>query len=158
MELVCDTLFQLELLQLPDGTPIIMDTESASIYIQPSEEVIRQFRSQRQSLLDTQALSQYMLAVDRTNAKVAEYYQPYHPAVARSFARIVSAARYRKKEISVCSELAHDQKYIPFLLGIGIRALSVYPKFLPSVQKTICNLKFSDAKFYAEQLLAKNSL
>ena len=43
-------------------------------------------------------------------------------------------------------------------LGIGIRALSVYPKFLPAVQKIICNLKLSDAKSYAEQLLAKDSL
>ena len=81
-----------------------------------------------------------------------------HPAVVRSLARIVRAAKHRNKEISVCGELAHDQKYIPFLLGIGIRALSVYPKFLPSVQKSIVNLKFSDAKFYAEQLLSKNSL
>ena len=69
-----------------------------------------------------------------------------------------AAAFPGNKEISVCGELAHNQKYIPFLLGIGIRALSVYPKFLPSVQKTIGNLKFSDAKFYAEQLLTKNSL
>ena len=108
--------------------------------------------------IGTNDFIQYMLAVDRTNAKVADYYQPYHPAVVRSLARIARAARYRNKEISVCGELAHNQKYIPFLLGIGIRALSVYPKFLPSVQKTIGNLKFSDAKFYAEQLLTKNSL
>ena len=86
-----------------------------------------------------------MLAVDRTNEKVAEYYQPYHPAVLRSLAKIVRAARDHNKEISVCGELAHEPKYIPFLLGIGIRALSVYPKFLPSVQKIISNLKISDA-------------
>ncbi|MGB9439921.1 MAG: hypothetical protein WCB15_18380, partial [Desulfobacterales bacterium] len=49
-------------------------------------------------------------------------------------------------------------KYIPFLLGIGIRDLSVYPKFLPSVQKIINNLKISDADIYADQLLAENSL
>jgi phosphotransferase system enzyme I (PtsP) len=108
--------------------------------------------------IGTNDFIQYMLAVDRANAKVADYYQPYHPAVVRSLAKIARAARYRNKEISVCGELAHDQKYIPFLLGIGIRALSVYPKFLPSVQKTISNLKISEAKFYAEQLLAKNSL
>ncbi|MGB5750250.1 MAG: phosphoenolpyruvate--protein phosphotransferase [Desulfobacterales bacterium] len=108
--------------------------------------------------IGTNDFIQYMLAVDRTNEKVAEYYQPYHPAVLRSLAKIVSSASYRNKEISVCGELAHDPKYIPFLLGIGIRALSVYPKFLPSVQKTICNLKLSDAKSYADQLLAENSL
>ena len=108
--------------------------------------------------IGTNDFVQYMLAVDRTNEKVAAYYQPFHPAVLRSLAKIVSAARYRNKEISVCGELAHDSKYIPFLLGIGIRALSVYPKFLPAVQKTIGNLNLSDAKSYAEQLLAENSL
>jgi phosphotransferase system enzyme I (PtsP) len=108
--------------------------------------------------IGTNDFIQYMLAVDRTNEKVAEYYQPYHPAILRSLAKIVNSARYRKKEISVCGELAHDPKYIPFLLGIGIRALSVYPKFLPSVQKIICNLKLSDAESYAEQLLEENSL
>nr|MBC8247262.1 phosphoenolpyruvate--protein phosphotransferase [Deltaproteobacteria bacterium] len=108
--------------------------------------------------IGTNDFIQYMLAVDRTNAKVAEYYQPYHPAVLRSLAKIVRAARYHNKEISVCGELAHDPIYIPFLLGIGIRALSAYPKFLFSVQKIICNLKLSDAKSYADQLLAENSL
>jgi phosphotransferase system enzyme I (PtsP) len=108
--------------------------------------------------IGTNDFIQYMLAVDRTNEKVAEYYQPFHPAVLRSLAKIVSRAGYRNKEVSVCGELAHDPKYIPFLLGIGIRALSVYPKFLPSVQKIICNLDLSDAKSYADQLLAENSL
>jgi phosphotransferase system, enzyme I, PtsP len=108
--------------------------------------------------IGTNDFIQYMLAVDRTNAKVAEYYLPYHPAVLRSLAKIVNKAKYRNKDISVCGELAHDSKYIPFLLGIGIRTLSIYPKFLPSVQKTINNLKISDANIYAEQLLAENSL
>lgn len=108
--------------------------------------------------IGTNDFVQYLLAVDRANEKVAEYYQPYHPAVLRSLAKIVRAARDHNKEISICGELAHDPKYIPFLLGIGIRALSVYPKFLPSVQKIINNLKISDADIYADQLLAENSL
>ena len=101
---------------------------------------------------------QYMLAVDRTNDNVAQYYKPYHPAVLRSLEKIVRAVRYHNKEISICGELAHDPQYIPFLLGIGIRTLSTYPTFLPVVQKIISDLKLSDAKSYTEQLLAENSL
>ena len=108
--------------------------------------------------IGTNDFVQYLLAVERANEKVAEYYQPYHPAVLRSLAKIVRAARDHNKEISICGELAHDPKYIPFLLGIGIRTLSVYPKFLPSVQKIVNNLKISDADMYADQLLAENSL
>ena len=108
--------------------------------------------------IGTNDFVQYLLAVDRTSEEVAEYYQPYHPAVLRSLAKIVRAALDHNKEISICGELAHEPKFIPFLLGIGIRAFSVYPKFLPSVQKIIKNLKISDADNYAEQLLQKNSL
>ncbi|MGD8290140.1 MAG: phosphoenolpyruvate--protein phosphotransferase [Desulfobacterales bacterium] len=108
--------------------------------------------------IGTNDFVQYLLAVDRTSEEVAEYYQPYHPAVLRSLAKIVRAALHHHKEISICGELAHEPKYIPFLLGIGIRTLSVYPRFLPSVQKIIKNFKISDADIYAEQLLAENSL
>jgi phosphotransferase system enzyme I (PtsP) len=108
--------------------------------------------------IGTNDFIQYLLAADRTNDKVAEYYQPYHPAVLRSLAKIVSSAKSRNTRISVCGELAHDSQYIPFLLGIGIRNLSVYPKYLPAVQKTIGNIKLFDAKIYANRLLGQNFL
>jgi phosphoenolpyruvate-protein kinase (PTS system EI component) len=44
------------------------------------------------------------------------------------------------------------------LLGIGIRTLSTYPKFLPAVQKLIVKVKLSDAESYAERLLAELSI
>jgi phosphotransferase system enzyme I (PtsP) len=103
--------------------------------------------------IGTNDFIQYMLAVDRTNPNVAEYYQPYQPAVLRALAKIVKRATYFNREVSVCGELAHDSKYIPFLLGIGIRILSVYPKLMPAVQKTVSSLKLSDAKLFAERLL-----
>jgi phosphotransferase system enzyme I (PtsP) len=108
--------------------------------------------------IGTNDFIQYLLAADRTNEKVAEYYQPCHPAVLRSLAKIVSSARNCHTDISVCGELAHDLRYIPFLLGIGIRKVSIYPKFLPAVQKTIGNFKLSDAKIYANRLLKQNFL
>jgi phosphotransferase system enzyme I (PtsP) len=106
--------------------------------------------------IGTNDFIQYMLGVDRTNVKVAEHYRPYHPAVVRGLSKIVGAARAQDTDISVCGELAHDPKYIPFLLGIGVRTLGVYPKFLPTVQKYISDLKISDAKIYANRLLAEN--
>jgi phosphotransferase system enzyme I (PtsP) len=108
--------------------------------------------------IGTNDFVQYMLAVDRTNEKVVDYYQPHHPAVLRSLAKIVRAANSQNKTISVCGELAHDKDYIPFLLGIGIRILSVYPKFLPSVQSMISNLKISDAVTYAQRMLSEATI
>jgi phosphotransferase system enzyme I (PtsP) len=108
--------------------------------------------------IGTNDFVQYMLAADRSNDKVAEYYRPEHPAVLRALARISTAAKIKNKEISICGELAHEKAYIPFLLGIGVKSFSVYPKFLPAVQKAICNIRLSDAKHHAEGLLAQNTL
>jgi phosphotransferase system enzyme I (PtsP) len=99
-----------------------------------------------------------MLAVDRGNEKVAHYYQPYHPAVLRGLAKIARAAQKPKKELSVCGEMAHEPMYIPFLLGIGVRILSVYPRFLPSTQSTISALKLSDAETFAKRLLSETTI
>ncbi|MBN1931613.1 MAG: phosphoenolpyruvate--protein phosphotransferase [Desulfobacterales bacterium] len=108
--------------------------------------------------IGTNDFIQYMLAADRTNEKVADYYKPYHPSVLRGLAKIVKAALRENKDISICGEMAHDLKYIPFLLGIGIRSLSLDPQFLPTVQKSIHKLRLVDAQKYAAELLSKATL
>ncbi len=105
--------------------------------------------------IGTNDFVQYMLAVDRTNEKVAEYYQPWHPSVLRSLARIVGVVIQQHKEISICGEMAHEPEYILFFLGIGVRSLSVDPQFLPRVQQVIRRLSLSDATEYAQMLLAE---
>jgi phosphotransferase system enzyme I (PtsP) len=108
--------------------------------------------------IGTNDFIQYMLAVDRGNEKVAHYYRPYHPAVLRGLAKIARAANKQKKELSVCGEMAHEPAYIPFLLGIGVRILSVYPSFLPSIQKFISALKLSDDETFAKRLLSETTI
>jgi phosphotransferase system enzyme I (PtsP) len=105
--------------------------------------------------IGTNDFVQYMLAVDRTNEKVAEYYQPWHPSVLRSLARIVGTVIQQNKEISICGEMAHEPEYILFFLGIGVRSLSVDPQFLPRVQQVIRRLSLSDATEYAQRLLSE---
>ncbi|MGD2268792.1 MAG: phosphoenolpyruvate--protein phosphotransferase [Desulfobacterales bacterium] len=108
--------------------------------------------------IGTNDFIQYMLAVDRGNEKVAHYYRPYHPAVLRGLAKTARAAKKQKKELSVCGEMAHETDYIPFLLGIGIRSLSVYPGFLPGIQKFIASLRLSDAETFAKRLLSETTV
>ena len=108
--------------------------------------------------IGTNDFVQYMLAVDRTNEKVAEYYQPWHPSVLRSLAKIVGAVVQQNKEISICGEMAHEPEYIPFFLGIGVRNLSADPQFLPLVQQTIRRLNLTDAMAYARMLLSESTL
>ncbi len=103
--------------------------------------------------IGTNDFIQYMLAVDRTNENVAAYYQSRHPAILRSLAQIVKQARQHRKPISVCGEMAHQEELLPFLLGIGVRCLSVDPQFLPSVQKIIGAITMARAEKYAQKAL-----
>ncbi|MGD9212600.1 MAG: phosphoenolpyruvate--protein phosphotransferase [Desulfobacteraceae bacterium] len=101
---------------------------------------------------------QYMLAVDRTNEKVATYYQTGHPAVLRGLHRVAKAALNADIPISVCGEMGHEPDWIPFLIGIGIKTLSVDPQFLPLVQKTIATFSLEQAQAYAASLLKEATL
>lgn len=106
--------------------------------------------------IGTNDFIQYMLGVDRANARVFEYYCPHHPAVLRGLKRIADAAKHRKIECAVCGEMAHDVRYVPFFLGIGIRCLSVDPHFLPEVQQCVLGWTEEAAAAYAASLLAQN--
>jgi len=131
----------------------------ALIEIPSVVEIIDELAAESDFLsIGTNDFVQYMLAVDRANEKVNEFYRPDHPAVLRGLAKISKASNVRQKELSICGEMAHEPAYIPFLLGIGVQIFSVYPKFLPSVQKIIGGFTLSDAKIYADQLLAESTL
>lgn len=97
---------------------------------------------------------QYMLAVDRTNEEVAEYYIPHHPAVLRAIKRVADAAKVSGKEISVCGDMANDKRYLQFLIGCGIRNLSMNPIYLAENQKVIGEIDVAKAEALAQRLLA----
>jgi phosphotransferase system enzyme I (PtsP) len=108
--------------------------------------------------IGTNDFVQYLLGIDRTNEKVADLYLPHHPAVLRSLKRIADVCRKYKKDVSLCGEMAHHQRYIPFLLGIGIRSLSMDAVYLPMIQKLINNITIKDAEELAQRLLKKDTL
>jgi phosphotransferase system enzyme I (PtsP) len=108
--------------------------------------------------IGTNDFTQYMLAADRTNEKVAGYYQPCHPAVLRALKRLVDAAAAHGREISVCGDMAHDIRYLPFLIGIGVRVLSVEPIYLPVIQRAIEHIDLADARQIASRLVSMTRL
>lgn len=108
--------------------------------------------------IGTNDFIQYMLAVDRTNDKVAAYYQTGHPAVLRGIHRMARAAENAGIPISVCGEMGHEKDWIPFLIGIGINTLSVDPQFFVEVQKIIATFSLEQAQTYAKNLLKETSL
>lgn len=106
----------------------------------------------------TNDLIQYTLAVDRTNEKVADLYVPHHPSVLRALKRTAQAAIRHKKDISICGDMAHQPRYMPFLLGIGVRTFSLDARYILKVQERIMSLDIAAAEKSAAGLLAHSSL
>ena len=85
----------------------------------------------------TNDLTQYMLAVDRTNAQVTTPYDDLHPSVIHAVEHVVETAHRKGKSVSVCGEMAGNPAGALLLLGIGVDALSMSPASLPRVKWTI---------------------
>jgi phosphotransferase system enzyme I (PtsP) len=103
--------------------------------------------------IGTNDFVQYMLAVDRTNEKVADLYLPQHPSILRALKKVVDAANSRQKDVSICGDMAYDARYIPYLLGIGIRKFSLNSRYLPKVQHLIENTDTANAEAKTKQYL-----
>ncbi|MEM8661705.1 MAG: phosphoenolpyruvate--protein phosphotransferase, partial [Pseudomonadota bacterium] len=96
-------------------------------------------------------LTQYLLAVDRNNARVADLYHALHPAVLQALSSIAAAAREEGKSIGICGELAGDPEGAVLLLAMGYDVLSMNSTSLPRVKKALRNIDFCEA----EELLAE---
>jgi phosphotransferase system enzyme I (PtsP) len=106
----------------------------------------------------TNDLIQYTLAVDRTNEKVADLYAPHHPAVLRALKRVTDAALRHGRDISVCGDMAHDPRYLSFLVGIGIRKFSLDARYLPKVQARLMAIDTREAREEAAEILQERSV
>ncbi len=82
----------------------------------------------------TNDLTQYTLAVDRGNARLANRFTPFHPAVVRLLKGVVDAGNSAGLEVSVCGEMASDPRAALLLVGMGYRVLSISPPELPLVR------------------------
>ncbi|MGZ7443762.1 phosphoenolpyruvate--protein phosphotransferase [Paenibacillus sp. TH7-28] len=89
--------------------------------------------------IGTNDLVQYVLAVDRMNEKIAHMYHPYHPAVLRMLKQTVQAAKEAGIPVSVCGEMAGDERAVPLWLHLGVSDLSMSPQSLLRVKHRILN-------------------
>jgi len=87
--------------------------------------------------IGTNDLTQYTLAVDRGNERVAHLYDPLHPGVLSLIDSTVRAAARANIPVSVCGEMAGDALAVPLLVGLGISELSATPSSLPIVKEIV---------------------
>jgi phosphotransferase system enzyme I (PtsI) len=104
--------------------------------------------------LGTNDLTQYTLAVDRGNEKVAGLFQPLHPAVLRLIKLTIDSAHSKGKWVGMCGELAGMQKAIPILLGLGLDEFSMASRSIPMAKHLIAKLTDQRAREIAAQALS----
>ena len=104
--------------------------------------------------IGTNDLTQYTLAVDRTSARLAKLFNPFHPAVVQQLETVSRVAKRAGIEVSVCGEMAANPLGAFLLLGLDITTLSVAWPVLPEVKKMIRSFRMEDARHAAKVAVA----
>jgi phosphotransferase system enzyme I (PtsI) len=107
--------------------------------------------------IGTNDLVQYALAVDRNSENVAEYYNPYNPAVIRMLSMIAKSAKKANIPISICGEIASERLFLPILIGLDIHQLSISPNFTLKTKFEISKTSYEECKIIAEKVLTLDS-
>ena len=101
--------------------------------------------------IGTNDLTQYTLAVDRTNQRVAHISSPFHPAVLNLIQMTITAAHNAGRWVGLCGEMAGDPLAIPLLLGMGLDEFSMVPASIPSAKRLIRDLNYTDCQEIAQK-------
>jgi phosphoenolpyruvate-protein phosphotransferase len=103
--------------------------------------------------IGTNDLTQYTLAVDRTNREVADLADPFDPAVLRLIAETTSAAKPPQRWVGVCGAMAGDPQAVPVLIGLGVTELSVAIPSIPLIKERVRSLDLESCRKVAAQCL-----
>lgn len=108
--------------------------------------------------IGTNDLTQYLLAADRGNQKIAHLYDSYNPAVLRSIKRVIDASHEAGKWTGMCGGFASDPKATKLLLGLGLDEFSVVAGNIPKIKDIIKNVTIEECREYTEQILNKATI
>jgi len=100
--------------------------------------------------IGTNDLTQYTLAIDRSNQDVASLYNASEPAVLRLIDRTIQAANAAQIEVGLCGQMAANPIYTMLLLGMGLRSLSVPPGSVPVVKKACRSVSIAQCEEVAQ--------
>ncbi len=103
-------------------------------------------------------LTQYTLAADRDNQKLAKIFSPLHPAVLSLMETTIEAAEKNNIPVTVCGEMSGDILTIPLLIGMGVKQLSMNPAKLFRACKLIQRIKYSDTINIAQRVKRMKTL
>ena len=126
---------------------IMIEVPSAALLASHFAELVDFFS------IGTNDLTQYTLAVDRTNERVANLASPFNPAVVTLIANTIQAAHAKGKWVGLCGEMAGDPLGTPLLLGLGLDEFSMAPKSIPEVKELLRGLTMEECRKIAQHVL-----
>ncbi len=126
---------------------VMIETPSAALMAEQIAPLVDFFS------IGTNDLTQYTLAVDRTNSKIADMFQPAHPSVLSLIDQVARAARHNGIWVGVCGEMAGDPLYAAILIGLGVNELSMTPSSIPPIRRLIRKLQLAELEDLAKQTL-----
>jgi phosphocarrier protein FPr len=104
--------------------------------------------------LGTNDLTQYTMAAERGNERLAPLLGGPQPAVLRLVQETVAGARAHGRWVGVCGELAGDPPIAILLAGLGVTELSMAPALVPEVKEALRGVELAQAEAAARQALA----
>lgn len=107
--------------------------------------------------IGTNDLTQYALAADRLNFKVANIYSAFHPSVLKLVEMTVKACKKEKIPISICGEMAGDMIALPFFIGLGVDMLSMNPVKIFDMCRLVKKIDYSMAVHLANSVLSSST-
>ncbi len=102
-------------------------------------------------------LTQYLLAVDRNNTRVADLYHAYHPAVMECLLTVVRAAHAEGKPVGICGELAGDPGAVLLLMAMGYDMLSMNDSSLLKVKAVVRGARYSELSDLLERVMKSDT-
>ncbi len=97
-------------------------------------------------------LTQYTLAVDRANERVAHLFSAHNPAVIKLVHQVIRAARRQNVDVGLCGEMAGTPIYCQLLLGMGLRRLSMAPADIPGIKRVVRNTTMARCQLIARRV------
>jgi len=108
--------------------------------------------------IGTNDLTQYLLAVDRTNELVDNLFDEFHPAVVRTLKLIIDSGHESGVRVAMCGEMAGNPMATIMLLGLGLDEFSAVSLMLPIIKKIIRSTNYKTARKFARQLMKLDSV
>ena len=138
-----------------EGIPYNKDTELGIMIETPSSVFVAEELAKLVDFFSvgTNDLTQYILAVDRNNTRVANIYDSLHPAMLRALAMIAREAEIHGIDLRLCGEMAGDPMCVAILIGLGYRHLSMNGRSVARVKYLLRRIDYAEAENLAQRSL-----